>query len=230
MSYSTISPAIVQVPASKSEFIPQTAVYLRVSTSQQTTRSQKPDLERWLNAQDPEKLGKVVWYSDTATGKNMDRPRWQKLQANINAGYIHQLVVWRLDRLGRTASGLCKLFEELQEKNIRLVSLKDSVDLGTPSGRLIANVLASVAAYETEIRGERVKAGQIAARAAGKRWGGSQKGRRLKVTEEQVKAIVAMKDSGEKIARIARTVSLSRITVYRVLENNNLEIKHCATV
>jgi DNA invertase Pin-like site-specific DNA recombinase len=62
-------------------------VYLRVSTSQQTTRSQKPDLERWLNAQDPEKLGKVVWYSDTATGKNMDRPRWQKLQANINAGY-----------------------------------------------------------------------------------------------------------------------------------------------
>jgi DNA invertase Pin-like site-specific DNA recombinase len=72
------------------------------------------------------------------------------------------------------------------------------VDLGTPSGRLIANVLASVAAYETEIRGERVKAGQIAARAAGKLWGGSQKGRRLKVTEEQVNAIVSMKNNGCK--------------------------------
>ncbi len=60
---------------------------------------------------------------------------------------------------------------------------------------------------------------------AGKRWGGSQKGRRLKVTEGQVKAIVAMKDSGEKIARIARTVSLSRITVYRVLENYPMVIK-----
>ncbi len=115
-------------------------------------------------------------------------------------------------------SGLCKLFEDLQAKKVRLVSLKDSVDLGTASGRLIANVLASVAAYETEIRGERVKAGQTVARSAGKRWGGSQKGRRLKVTDEQVKAIVSMKARGDKISQIARTVSLSRLTIYRVLE------------
>ena len=64
MSNSTISPSIVQG-------LFQTAVYLRVSTSQQTTRSQKPDLERWVAAQDPDLLGKVVWYSDKATGKNM---------------------------------------------------------------------------------------------------------------------------------------------------------------
>lgn len=176
MSYSTISPSSVQE-------VTQTAVYVRVSTSQQTTRSQKPDLERWLNAQDPDKLGKVAWFSDTATGKNMNRPGWQKLQTAIDAGHVKKLVVWRLDRLGRTASGLCKLFEDLQEKKVRLVSLKDSIDLGTASGRLIANVLASVAAYETEIRGERVKAGQAAVQAAGKTWGGSLKGRRLKVAD-----------------------------------------------
>ena len=210
MSYSTISPKTVQD-------VSQTAIYLRVSTSQQTTRSQKPDLERWIKAQDPEKLGKVTWYSDTATGKNMNRPGWQKLQAAIDTGHVRKLVVWRLDRLGRTASGLCKLFEDLQEKKVRLVSLKDSIDLGTASGRLIANVLASVAAYETEIRGERVKAGQNAAKAAGKSWGGSQKGRRLKVTDEQVHAIISMKAKGEKITRIARTVNLSRLTIYRVL-------------
>jgi DNA invertase Pin-like site-specific DNA recombinase len=116
------------------------------------------------------------------------------------------------------ASGLCKLFDDLQEKNVRLVSLMDSIDLGTPSGRLIANVLASVAAYETEVRGERVRAGQKAALAKGKKWGGSQKGRRIKVTEEQVRAIVDMKGRGEKIARIARTVSLSRLTIYRILD------------
>ena len=132
--------------------------------------------------------------------------------------------MWRLDRLGRTASGLCKLFEDLQAKDVRLVSLKDSIDLGTASGCLIANVLASVAAYETEIRGERVKAGQAAAQtaaqAAGKAWGGSSKGRLLKVTDEQVRAIVSMKAKGEKISRIARTVNLSRITIYRVLERH----------
>ena len=76
MRNSTISPKTVQD-------VSQTAIYLRVSTAQQTTRSQKPDLERWLNAQESEKLGKVVWYSDKATGKNMNRPAWQKLQAAI---------------------------------------------------------------------------------------------------------------------------------------------------
>ena len=182
------------------------------------------DLERWLAAQDPQSLGQVAWYSDTATGKNMDRPGWQKLQAAIDTGQVKQLVVWRLDRLGRTASGLCKLFEELQARKVRLVSLKDSVDLDTPAGRLIANVLASVAAYETEVRGERVKAGQAAARAAGKQWGGSKKGRRLKVTDEQVKAIIAMKAQGEKISRIARTVSLSRLTIYRVMAHHAQEL------
>ena len=221
MSYSTTPPSSVQDLPRECAFAPQTAVYARVSTSQQTTRSQTPDLDRWLAAQDPETLGKVGWYHDTATGRNMDRPGWQRLQRAIDAGQIKQLVVWRLDRLGRNASGLCKLFEDLQAKKVRLISLKDSVDLETPAGRLIANVLASVSAYETELRGERVKAGQAAARAAGKKWGGSKKGRRLKVTDEQVKAIIAMKNAGEKVAGIARTVSLSRLTIYRVLADGN---------
>ena len=193
----------------------QTAIYLRVSTTQQTTRSQRADLVRWVKAQGEN--GQVNWYEDKATGKNMDRPGWMKLQKAIDEGLVNKLVVWRLDRLGRTASGLTKLFEELQAKKVRLVSLMDSIDLGTASGRLIANVLASVAAYETEIRGERVRSGQAAARAAGKRWGGSRKGRRKKVTDEQVRAIMAMRERGEKIARIARAVSLSRLTIYRVL-------------
>ena len=151
-----------------------TAIYVRVSTAQQSTWSQKADLKRWVNAQEPD--GQIKWYQDKATGKNMDRPGWQKLQTAIDAGQVDRLVVWRLDRLGRTASGLCKRFDDLQAKKVRLVSLTDSIDLGTASGRLMANVLASVAAYETEMRGDRVRAGQQAARAAGKTWGGSKKG------------------------------------------------------
>jgi len=219
MSDSTQSPKSRPVALRKRNNGHLTAVYTRVSTAQQTTRSQKPDLQRWVDAQCPDELGQVKWFHDSATGKTMDRPGWQKLQQAINSGQVQKLVVWRLDRLGRTASGLCKLFEELNAKKVRLISLKDSVDLETPAGRLIANVLASVAAYETEIRGERVMAGQAAATAAGKTWGGSQKGRLLKVTPEQVKAIIRMKADGEKIVSIARTVSLSRQTIYRVLEN-----------
>ena len=61
-----------------------TAIYTRVSTSQQSTRSQKPDLQRWIDSQDPDTLGQVKWFHDSATGKNMDRPGWQKLQKAID--------------------------------------------------------------------------------------------------------------------------------------------------
>jgi len=151
--------------------MPQIAVYLRVSTRRQDTRSQEPDLKRWLDAF--ANGSEVRWYRDHATGKSMDRPGWKKLDAELDGGNVSQVVVWRLDRLGRTASGLTALFEKLVSRRVGLVSLKDGFDLSTAAGRLMANLLASVASFELELRAERVLAGQAAARAAGKRWGGS---------------------------------------------------------
>ena len=218
MSNSIVFDAVFQEGAIRTKANKQTAIYTRVSRNQQTTRGQKAELQRWIKAQSPGKLGKVHWYEDKATGKTMDRPTWQKLQAAIDAGQVSKLVVWRLDRLGRTTAGLCKLFGELQAKKVRLVSLLDNIDLGTASGRLIANVLTSVAASEAELRGDRIREGQKAAMAAGTRWGGSQKGRRYKVSDEQVKSIIRQNQKGERISRIARATGLSRNTVYRVLQ------------
>ena len=82
----------------------------------------------------------------------------------------------------------------------------------------MTTVLASVAAYETEVRSERVVAGQQAARAAGRTWGGSKPGRRLKVTREQEAAIRHQKAAGTPVAAIARGTGLSRPTVYSVLK------------
>lgn len=190
------------------------AVYLRVSSKTQDAKSQKPDLERWAAAQEEP----IRWYSDKFTGKTMDRPGWNRLQAAMDAGVISTVVVWRLDRLGRTAKGLTALFSELQERGIGLVSLRDGLDLSTPAGRLMANVLASVAQYETEIRAERVLAGQEKARKEGKRWGGGKPGRRVRVSEEKEAAIRQMKAEGKGIAEISRVVELSRPTIYSVLE------------
>ena len=81
----------------------------------------------------------------------------------------------------------------------------------------MVNVLASVAAYETEVRRERQLAGIDAAKAVGKRWGGSSKGRLLKVTAEQVAAVKRLHAERTGVAAIARTVGLSRPTVYRLL-------------
>jgi DNA invertase Pin-like site-specific DNA recombinase len=192
------------------------AVYLRVSSKTQDHRAQQPDLERWAAAQDLP----VVWYKDKASGKSMQRPGWAKLERDMQAGKVSTIVAWRIDRLGRTARGLTQLFDELIARKVNLVSMKDGLDLSTPAGRLTANVLASMAQFETEVRAERVRAGQEAARAAGKRWGGSEKGRRISVTEEQVASVKRMKGEGSKIAAIARATGLSRPTVYRLLGEN----------
>ena len=191
------------------------AIYVRVSTTSQDHASQLPDLERWAESHE----GTVKWYRDKFTGRTLHRPKMGKLMDNLYAGKIECIVVWRLDRLGRTAKGLCELFDVLRDRKVDLVSLRDGFDLNTAAGRMYARILASVAEYETELRGERVRAGQAVALAKGKRWGGSKPGWHWKVTREQVKAISSMEAKGEKITTIARTTGLSRSTIYRVLRN-----------
>jgi DNA invertase Pin-like site-specific DNA recombinase len=192
-----------------------TAVYLRVSSRSQDTASQEPDLKRWVEAYaDGEP---VVMYRDKFTGKTMDRPGWNKLEAALNAVKVSRVVVWRLDRLGRTAKGLTALFDELVNRKVNLVSLREGLDLSTPAGRLMCVVLAGVAAYETEVRAERILAGQEAARAKGKTWGGGIKGKRIKVEPEQEETIRGLKAQGWKVAAIARATGLTRPTVYSVI-------------
>jgi DNA invertase Pin-like site-specific DNA recombinase len=189
------------------------AVYCRVSSRKQDHRSQLPDLKRWAESQDRP----VRWYRDTQSGKTLDRPGWERLEADLNAGKIGTICCWRLDRLGRTASGLTRLFDDLRERKVNLVSLRDNLDLSTASGRLFANMLASIAQYESELKGERVVAGQAVARANGKTWGGRKPGTRIRLTVEKERQIHRMYNAGESIAAIARTVELSRPTCYRIL-------------
>ncbi len=196
-----------------------TAMYLRVSTVSQDYASQLPDLERWADAHD----APLVWYRDKYTGKTMDRPGMRKLTDALNAGKLARIVVWRLDRLGRTAKGLCELFDELRARKIDLVSIKDGFSLNTPAGRLHARILASVAEYENEVRSERIRAGQAAARAKGKTWGGVPNGTYFKVTPDQERAIVMMAGKGEPITKVARITGLSRPTIYRVLRNQTTD-------
>lgn len=191
------------------------AIYVRVSSKTQDHKSQLPDLERWAESHGVP----VKWFRDKFTGKTMERPGWMKLEQAIRAGEVSQVVVWRLDRLGRTASGLTALFEDLRNRKINLVSIKDGLDLATPAGRLMANVLASVSQFENEVRSERVRAGQAVAKAAGKMWGGSKAGVPKKVTDVQVRMIREMKRQGESIVGISKAVGLSRPTIYAVLDS-----------
>jgi DNA invertase Pin-like site-specific DNA recombinase len=191
-----------------------TAIYVRVSTRRQGTESQEPDLKRWAESH----AGEVRWYRDRFTGRTMHRKGFDALTRDIHAGLVGAVVVWRLDRLGRTAKGLTALFEDFTARKINLVSLRDGLDLSTPAGRLMANVVASVAQYESEIKSENILAGLEVAKANGVKLGRpTGPGKAIKVTPEQEEAIVRLKSEGKKIAAIARTTGLSRPTVYKVL-------------
>jgi DNA invertase Pin-like site-specific DNA recombinase len=194
-----------------------TAVYLRVSTDAQSTRSQLADVDAWVRGHSDVLIEQYV---DHVTGKTLDRKAWAKLWAGVERGEVDRIVIWRLDRLGRSTAKVCDLFDELTRRGVTLVSLREGFDLATPAGKLVASVLASVAQYETEVRLERVHAGIAAAKAGGKTWGGSKKGWHYKdggVTSEQIDQVLKLDSDGEPRAAIARATGLSRATVYRLL-------------
>jgi DNA invertase Pin-like site-specific DNA recombinase len=192
------------------------AIYCRVSSGGQDTKSQEPDLQAWAKAYASE--GEALWYRDKFTGTTMERPGLEKLLADVRCGKINRVAVWRLDRLGRTARGLLELLEEFQTRSVGFVSLREGFDLATPAGRLMAGVLASVAAYETEVRKERQLAGIAKAKAEGKAWGGRRAGTRVKLTVEKESLAKQLRGQGKPVAAIARILGLTRKTIYKALE------------
>ena len=193
-----------------------TAIYLRVSTKNQDTRSQEKELKAYASTRE----GEVVWFRDAATGTNFNRPGWLKLEEAINSGKITELVVWRLDRLGRTVSATIALLDLIEAKRIKFHTLKDGFDSSTPAGKLMRNMLASFAAYETEVRKERQTAGIAAAKAQGKRWGGKKEGTISKKIAAKEQPVLLMKAKGNNVSEIARALEIPRKTVYEILKRN----------
>ena len=118
----------------------------------------------------------------------------------------------------QNSQGLTALFADLTDREIPLVSLKDGIDLSTASGRMLANVLASVAQFETELGAERVRAGQAAAKAAGTSIGGRMAGTRVRLTLEKERAVKRLHKTGTSTSEIARTLQLSRPTIYKAIQ------------
>lgn len=189
-----------------------TAIYVRVSRNKQDHRSQIPDLKRWKEIQ---KNAVIYWFEDRTCG--MVRPSWEKLEQALRAGKIDQIVVWRLDRLGRTVSGMSTLFDELQRRKVSLVSLRENLILNVSDYQSAITVINNIIICQKQVRGELVRDRQAIARAKGITWGGSKKGIRKKVTDDRAKVIRDFYEDGESITAISRIVGLSRQTIYSVL-------------
>ena len=173
--------------------------YVRVSTNDQNT-----DLQRnALNC-----AGCELIFEDKISGTKSERPGLKKLLRTLSAG--DTLVVWKLDRLGRSMRHLVVLVEELRERGINFRSLTDSIDTSTPMGHFFFHVMGALAEMERELIVERTKAGLEAARAQG-RIGG----RRPKLTPEQWAQAGRLIASGVPRQKVAIIYDVGVSTLYK---------------
>lgn len=191
------------------------AAYVRVSSSDQNDTLQVDAINRWAKTHHRD----VKIYHDKFTGTTMNRPGWNALWKQVLANKIERIVVWKLDRLGRSAAELTKLFDWLVEAGITLTSITDGLDLLTTNGRLFARILAAVAEFEREVRKERQMAGIQAYRDrnGGRGPGGIKKGQKLKPRERQRKLARCAELSlmGLRDAEVAAAMGVTRMTVLR---------------
>jgi DNA invertase Pin-like site-specific DNA recombinase len=177
--------------------------YARVSTHEQTLALQQDAL---TNA------GCTKIYTDTASGAKTER---KGLEESLN--YVRKgdtLVVWRLDRLGRSLTHLIATMTNLEERGIGFKSLTENIDTTTSGGKLVFHIFGALAEFERNLISERTTAGLTAARARG-RIGGRPKA----LTPQQRKIAQALYDDpNNSILEICRTLKISKVTLYRSIK------------
>ncbi|MEG8051942.1 recombinase family protein [Sphingomonas aurantiaca] len=174
--------------------------YARVSTADQDLALQTDALT---------KAGCEKVFTDKASGAKVDRPGLTEALDFVRAG--DTLVIWKLDRLGRSIQGLIELAANLSARKIDFRSLTDGFDTATPSGRLLFHILASVAEMERELIKERTIAGLAAARARG----GNGGGRKSVMTPDMLDTARKLLKAGDSPVKIAKLLQVGRSTFYR---------------
>lgn len=176
--------------------------YARISTQDQ-------NLDLQLDALDRAGAEKV--FTDTTSGAKAARPGLDEALSHLRGG--DTLVVWKLDRLGRSLRHLIDTIQALSGRGVGFKSLQESIDTTTSGGKLVFHVFGALAEFERDLIRERTNAGLKAARARGR------KGGRPKKLDERRRqqAMTLLKDSSNSIADICKTLRISRSTLYRYI-------------
>ncbi|EFE7046697.1 helix-turn-helix domain-containing protein [Escherichia coli] len=183
--------------------------YARVSTNHQDTELQLTALKS---------AGCEKIFEEHASGRKSNRPVLKRLIATMQPG--DELVVWKLDRIGRNVLHALLMFQQLQEKGINFRSITDGVDLKTASGRYNFRNILSAAQYESDLNSERTLAGLAIARSKG-RIGG----RRPKFSDEQWQQMVALIAAGKSWRYVARIYNVGLSTLYKRFPVTGIQTK-----
>jgi DNA invertase Pin-like site-specific DNA recombinase len=179
--------------------------YARVSTNEQ-------DLALQRDALVAAKCDRI--FEDRASGAKTDRPGLSEALAYLRDG--DTLVVWKLDRLGRSMSHLIDTVKGLDARDIGLHSLTEQIDTATPGGRLIFHVFGALAQFERDLIRERTRAGLHAAQARG-RLGG----RKPVITEDKLRRACALIESGLTAREAAARIKVGKSALYKALQTGS---------
>ncbi len=186
--------------------------YARVSTKEQELALQIDALE---------KNGCEKIYQEKMTGSTKERPELKRLLEQLREGDV--VVVWKLDRMGRSLKDLVSLVNEIQEKGAGLQSLNDHIDTTTPQGKLTFHLFAALAEFERDIIRERTNAGLAAARARGRK-GGRPKGLSKKAQHTAIIAEKLYMEGELTVREICQQLAISKMTLYNYLRYRGVEI------
>src|SRR3989440_6652607 len=185
--------------------------YARVSTQDQTLNLQKDALE---------KIGCSKIFTDTISGAATERKGLDKALAYVRAG--DSLVVWKLDRLGRSLKHLIETITELNNRKIGFKSITENIDTTRSGGKLVFHIFGALAEFERDIIKDRTKAGLNAARARG-RLGGRPKAKMLDNPKKVALAQSLYENRDNTIDEICKTLNVSRATLYRYIKTKAAE-------
>ena len=158
-----------------------------------------------LQGYDVEKI-----YSEKMTGTKFERPQLQEMMKYFREG--DTVVVWKLDRIGRSMKDLINIVGEFQNRGVNFVSLKESIDTGSATGKLIFGIFASLAEFERDIISERTRAGLEAAKARGHKPG------RKFTDADKINMALKMYDSKQySVPEILKAVGIGKTTLYRYI-------------
>lgn len=190
---------------------------MKIGYARVSTRDQNPDMQvDALNAAGCERI-----YQDVASGAKTARPAFDELLGQLRPGDV--LVIWKLDRMGRSLKHLVELVGSLMERKVGLLSLNDPIDTTNAQGRLVFNLFASLAEFERELIRERTQAGLTAARARG-RVGGRPRGLSPQAEATALAAETLYRERKLSVAAIAQKLHLSKSTLYSYLRHRGVEI------
>jgi DNA invertase Pin-like site-specific DNA recombinase len=190
----------------------KTAIYVRVSTDEQSIEMQKRDIAAYLEFKG---IRDYLVYEDTITGTSVDRPALNALLSDVSQGLINLIVVYKLDRLGRSLSHLMETLATFEKHNVKFMSIKDNFDLSTPTGVLLMHILGAFAQFERDIIIERTKSGMNNAKAKGIRIG-------RPGLDPNVKASILADLNKFSARQVAEKYNVSRMTITRIKNSSKV--------